>query len=199
VTIPDSVTSIGEGAFRNTLIDYDHEAENLKYLLSENGLNAFLVDSSGASGDVVIASTVNGATVRSGNAFRGNVNLTSVTIPDSVTVGSSVFGSLAEGAKAIVQPVYEDSFGGAGLLWNGLIVELGELQITRSGFVDAATFYIEFKPPGLGYRVMSSPTLQFNNAVEITPTLEPISATDNRFVFLVNGSSNFYRLEAASQ
>lgn len=112
-------------------------------------------------------------------------------------MGSFVFLNLARGAKAIVQPVYADLFGGAGFLWNGLIVELAELQITRNGFVNAETFFIEFKPPGLGYRVMSSPTLDFRSAVEVTPTLEPISATDNRFEFLVNGSRNFYRLEAA--
>jgi hypothetical protein len=113
------------------------------------------------------------------------------------TVGSAAFG-LAAGAKAIVQLVYEHSFGGSGFLWNGLIVEL-VVHITRSGFVNAGTFFIEFAPPDLGYCVMSSPTLDFSSAVEVTPTLEPISATDNRFEFLVNGSRNFYRLEAANQ
>ncbi len=383
VTIGNSVTSIGTGAFQHTLIGHDHEGDGLKFLLSENGLNAFLVDSSGANGHVVIPSTVNGATVRSVNAFEHKLNITSVTIPDSVTsienrtfvycssltsvtipdsvtsigesafdgctsltgvripgsvtsigksafnectsltimtipdgvtligesafarctslanvtipdsvtsiaeyafwgtgltrvivgnsvtsirkatfascinltsvtignsvtsigtgafqqctsltsvtipdnvtsiegyafyqcasltsvifegvaptMGSSAFSSLGEGAKAIVQPVYASSFGGVGALRNGLIVELAELQITRSGLVNAGTFFIEFKAPGLGYRVMSSPTLDFNNAVEVDPTLEPISATDNRFEFSVNGSRSFYRLEAAIQ
>jgi hypothetical protein len=63
------------------------------------------------------------------------------------------------------------------------------------GFVNTSTFFIEFEPAGTGYRVMSSPTLDFGNAVEVTPTLEPTSASDNRFEFAASGSRNFYRLE----
>ncbi len=44
-------------------------------------------------------------------------------------------------------------------------------------------------------RVMSSSTLNFGNAVEVTPTLQPTSASDNRFEFAASGSRNFYRLE----
>ncbi|MDB4409152.1 hypothetical protein N9165_03720, partial [Akkermansiaceae bacterium] len=60
---------------------------------------------------------------------------------------------------------------------------------------NATTFFIEFEPAGAGYRVMSSPTLNFGNAVEVTPTLQPTSGSDNRFEFTASGSRNFYRLE----
>ena len=358
ITLGNSVTSIGQGAFQHTLIDYDLELDHLKYVLSENELSAFLVDSSGASGDILIPRIVNGATVRSVNAFESNLNITSVRIPDSVTsignrafiycslltsmtipdsvtligesafedcinltsvklpdkvtsIGISAFDSctsltdvivpdsvtsigeaafvrcigltnmtipdnvtsigeyafsecttlatvfigngvnsiepatflgctslsnvtigngvrsigtgafqhctslstvvfdgvaptvelaafpkMAEGARAIVQPIYAYSFGGAGISRYGLTVELAQLQITRSGLLTAETFFIEFKPPGLGYRVMSSTTLDFGDSIEITSTLEPIVPTDNRFVFPINGPTNFYRLEA---
>ena len=42
---------------------------------------------------------------------------------------------------------------------------------------------------------MSSPTLDFENAVDVTPTLEPATTQDNRFEFTVRGARNFYRLE----
>jgi hypothetical protein len=63
--------------------------------------------------------------------------------------------------------------------------------------VNTSTFFIEFEPAGTGYRVMSSSTLDFGNAVEVTPTLQPTSAGDNRFEFTTSGSRNFYRLEPA--
>ena len=76
-----------------------------------------------------------------------------------------------------------------------IVKDAGQPAITACGFVNATTFFIEFEPAGAGYRVMSSSTLDFGNAVEVTPTLEPTSATDNRFEFAASGSRNFYRLE----
>ena len=64
--------------------------------------------------------------------------------------------------------------------------------ITDCGFVNATTFFIEFEPAGTGYRVISSPTLEFCNAVEVAPTFQP---SDNRFEFAASGARNFYRLE----
>jgi len=192
VAIGNSVTSIGTGAFQNcTSLANVTIPDNV---ISIEGYAFYQCTS------LTSAKIGNSVALIWGWAFYRCTSLTSV-IFDGVapTMGSSAFSSLAVGAKAIVQPVYAYSFGGVGAQRNGLIVELAELQITRSGLVNAETFFIEFKAPGLGYRVMSSPTLDFNNAVEVNPTLEPISATDNRFEFPVNGSRSFYRLEAASQ
>ena len=214
VTIPDSVTSIGSEVFRNCL---SLTSVSIGTSVTSIGSEAFEGCKS------LTSVTIPGSVTSIGRqAFKDCAGLTSVTIPDSVTsiedeafedctslisvifegvaptVGSSVFDGITKEAKAIVQPVYEDSFGGAGFLWSGLIVELA-LHITRSGSVNGGTFFIEFEPAGLGYRVMSSPTLDFNNAVEVTPTYEPTTATDNRFEFQLSGSRNFYRLEKASQ
>ena len=75
------------------------------------------------------------------------------------------------------------------------MVAIQRVTITDRGFVNATTFFIEFEPAGAGYRVMCSPTLDFGNAVEVTPTLQPTSGSDNRFEFTASGSRNFYRLE----
>ena len=77
----------------------------------------------------------------------------------------------------------------------GLTVAIQRPAITACGFVDASTFFIDFEPAGTGYRVMSSTTLDFGNAVEVTSTLEPTSAEDNRFEFAASGARKFYRLE----
>ena len=69
------------------------------------------------------------------------------------------------------------------------------VTITRCGFLNPTTFFIEFEPAGAGYRVMNSPTLDFENAVEVTPALEPTTTGDNRFEFAVSGARNFYWLE----
>lgn len=192
VTIGNSVTSIGTGAF--------HHCTSLTSVTIPDNVTSIEGYAFYQCTSLTSAKIGNSVALIWGWAFYRCTSLTSVIFEGvSPTMGSSAFSSLGEGAKAIVQPVYASSFGGVGALRNGLIVEWAELQITRSGLVNAGTFFIEFKAPGLGYRVMSSPTLDFNNAVEVDPTLEPISATDNRFEFSVNGSRNFYRLEAAIQ
>ena len=115
----------------------------------------------------------------------------------AVTAGSfpSFFGD-KDGATAYVQERFVDSFGAVGSNWNGLILNFDRpVTITRCGFLNPTTFFIEFEPAGAGYRVMSSPTLDFGNAVDVTPTLEPTSGEDNRFEFAVRGARNFYRLE----
>jgi len=109
-------------------------------------------------------------------------------------VGGNVFFDVANGAVAYVRNEVADSFGGFGSTWEGLTMVI-EATITDRGFVNATTFFIEFEPAGAGYRVMSSPTLNFGNAVEVTPTLQPTSGSDNRFEFTASGSRNFYRLE----
>ena len=192
VTIGNSVTSIGTGAF--------HHCTSLTSVTIPDSVTSIRESAFDGCTSLTSAKIGNSVALIWGWAFYRCTSLTSVIFEGvAPTMGSSAFSSLGEGAKAIVQPVYASSFGGVGALRNGLIVEWAELQITRSGLVNAGTFFIEFKAPGLGYRVMSSPTLDFNNAVEVDPTLEPISATDNRFEFSVNGSRNFYRLEAAIQ
>ncbi|MDB4369632.1 leucine-rich repeat domain-containing protein, partial [Akkermansiaceae bacterium] len=184
--IPDSVTSIGEFAFWG--------CSSLASITIPDG-----VTSIGAG------------------AFSYCTSLTSITIPDSVTsigyeafyrcpsltsiifqgvaptMGFNVFDGLPEGAQVYVSNEFADSFGGFGNTWEGLTV--ATITITNCEFVNATTFFIEFEPAGAGYRVMCSPTLDFGNAVEVTPTLQPTSGSDNRFEFTASGSRNFYRLE----
>ena len=102
--------------------------------------------------------------------------------------------NVPEGATAYVQEQVVASFAAEGSIWEGLTVAI-QRAITACGFMNATTFFIEFEPAGAGYRVMSSPTLDFGNAAQVTPTLEPTSAEDNRFEFAVSGARNFYRIE----
>ena len=107
---------------------------------------------------------------------------------------------VVDGATAYVYEQFVASFGAEGSIWersgNALTVAIQRLTaITACGFVNATTFFIEFEPTGARYRVMSSSTLDFGNAVEVTPTLQPTSGSDNRFEFTASGARNFYRLE----
>ena len=133
-------------------------------------------------------------------AFSACTSLTSIRFQGvAPTMGFIVFIGLPEEAQAYVSDEFADSFGGFGNTWEGLTVAIQRAIITDCGFVNATTFFIEFEPAGAGYRVMSSPTLDFGNAVEVTPTLQPTSGSDNRFELTPDGSRNFYRLEPTDQ
>jgi hypothetical protein len=71
--------------------------------------------------------------------------------------------------------------------------------ITGSGFVDADTFYIEFNPGGVGYKV-TTPTsggLDFANGTsDVTTSVTPDAADDNRFEFDPVAGQNFFRIES---
>ncbi|MDQ8189667.1 hypothetical protein [Roseibacillus persicicus] len=84
------------------------------------------------------------------------------------------------------------------LLQDGILPEpTGDLEITDSGFVDADTFFIEFAPGGAGYKVTTAPGLDFaNNKSDVTTTLAPAGAGDNRFEFDVTETSGYFRVEA---
>ncbi|MBK1832628.1 thrombospondin type 3 repeat-containing protein [Roseibacillus ishigakijimensis] len=72
----------------------------------------------------------------------------------------------------------------------------GGLAITDSGFVDENTFFIEFSPGGLGYKVTTAAGLDFvNSASEVTTSLEPTAEGENRFEFAVSGPTGFFRVE----
>ena len=131
------------------------------------------------------------------DAFRNCSSLTNITfLGTAPAVGVTPFFGVSEEAQALVQFEFAEGFGGFESTWEGLTVASQRpFAITACGFVNATTFFIEFEPAGAGYRVMSSPTLDFGNAVEVAPTLEPTSTEDNRFEFAASGSRNFYRLE----
>ncbi|MDB4406718.1 leucine-rich repeat domain-containing protein, partial [Akkermansiaceae bacterium] len=209
ITIPDSVTSIGYGTFWN--------CTSLTSITIPNGVTSIGEFAFWGCSSLASITIPDGITSVGAGAFSYCTSLTSITIPDSVTsigyeafyrcpsltsiifqgvaptMGFNVFDGLPEGAQVYVSNEFADSFGGFGNTWEGLTV--ATITITNCGFVNATTFFIEFEPAGAGYRVMSSPTLNFGNAVEVTPTLQPTSGSDNRFEFTASGSRNFYRLE----
>ena len=211
ITIPDSVTSIGENAFS--------ACGSLTSITIGNGVTSI---GEGAFYNCVILTSItipDGVTSIGEITFLNCRSLASITIPDSVTsigdgafsgcdslttvrflgaaprIGFRTFSNVSDGATAYVKEQVVASFGAEGSIWEGLTIAIQRPAITECGFVGATTFFIEFEPAGTGYRVMSSPTLDFGNAVEVTPTLQPTSGSDNRFEFAPSGAKNFYRLE----
>ncbi|MCP3695585.1 MAG: leucine-rich repeat domain-containing protein, partial [Planctomycetaceae bacterium] len=211
ITIPDSVTSIGYGAFSGctalTMIEVG--VGNVNYT-EVNGVllntemtflhtypagkpvtNYVIPDSVISIGEIAFADcaslpsiTIPDSVTSIGDyAFAGCTSLTSITFQGAApTVGLNIFMNVPEGATAYVQEQVVASFAAEGSIWEDLTVSI-QRAITACGFMNATTFFVEFEPAGTGYRVMSSTTLDFGNAVEVTPTLEPTSAEDNRFEF----------------
>ena len=217
IIIPDGVTRIEDFTF--------HDCSSLTSIIIPDGITSIGFSAFYSCYNLGNIAIPDGVVSIGSDAFRYCRSLTSITIPDSlasignwafaecwsltsitfkgaaptVAAGSypSFFG-IPEGATAYIQERFIDSFGAVGSTWNGLILNLDRpVTITRCGFLNSTTFFIEFEPAGTGYRVMSNATLDFGNAVEVTPTLEPISAEDNRFEFAASGARNFYRLEPA--
>ena len=187
ITIPDSVTSIGVDAFR--------ACPSLTNITIPDGVTSIGREAFFQCTSLQSITIPDGVTNIGYAAFRECTNLTRVSFQGvAPTMESDVFLGLPEEAKAYVSNEVADSFGGFGSTWEGLTLVI-EAIITDCGFVNATTFFIEFEPAGAGYRVMSSPTLDFGNAVEVTPTLQPTSGSDNRFELTPSGSKNFYRLE----
>jgi hypothetical protein len=140
VVIPDSVTQIGAGAFYgcSRLTIYCEAASqpsgwNAKWNSSNrpviwnfkefgsteeydyaitNDNNVTLMLYKGSETEIVIPSTINGnAVIDSGTAFKGNANITSIVIPDSVTsIDSEAFAN-CDGLTSIVIPDSVTSIG----------------------------------------------------------------------------------------
>ena len=187
IIIPDSVTSIDYYTF--------YGCTSLTSITIGNSVTSIGHDAFGYCTSLTSIIIPDSVTSIDDYAFEDCTSLTSIRFQGiAPTMGFNVFNGLPEEAKAYVSNEVADSFGGFGSTWEGLTLVI-EAIITDCGFVNATTFFIEFEPAGAGYQVMSSPTLGFGNAVEVTPTLQPTGESDNRFEFTASGSRNFYRLE----
>ncbi|MDA7502746.1 leucine-rich repeat protein, partial [bacterium] len=93
IKLPDGLTSIGNNPFDGTNISYDYIDDSLNYLVSRSGQIAYLIDGSNASGSVNIPISVGGASIAliADWAFDECINLTSITIPDKVSIGDYAF------------------------------------------------------------------------------------------------------------
>ena len=142
ITIGGGVRNIGNYAFRNC-----------------TGLTNFTWAGGGRSSSIGNAafencSSLTTITIPSGvrsignEAFRGS-GLTSITFQGAApAVGENIFLNVPEGATAYVQEQVVASFGAEGSIWEGLTIAIQRPAITACGFVDAATFFIEFEPAG---------------------------------------------------
>ncbi len=96
ITIPNSVTTIGEAAFGicSSLTSIAVDGDNQKYssidgILYDKSQTSLICYPGGKTGDVIISNTV---TTIGDSAFAGCVNLTSITLPNTVTtIGVSAF------------------------------------------------------------------------------------------------------------
>ena len=130
VTIPSSVTSIGESTFT--------ECSSLATVTIPNGVtgigrNAFLRCSSLTS--VTLPDSVTSVGT---NAFRDCTSLASITFtgPVPATLGQNIFDNTAAGAVVIVPNGFLAGFGEIGATWNGLIIEVSrpeQLTWTTTG------------------------------------------------------------------
>ena len=124
ITIPDSVTSIGEGAFtdctnletitipKNAKFDSTYggtfnnctSLKNVKFSIGIEKIPAFLFDNSPNLNSLTSITIPDSVTSIGNCSFRGCTGLTSITIPDSVTsIGDSAF-SRCTGLTSIIIP-----------------------------------------------------------------------------------------------
>ena len=107
ITIPNSVTFIGDGVFKNTGISNNNSNWDNGVLYIDNCLIE-------ANSDIVKGSYIikEGTRVITSDAFADCVDLTSVTIPNSVTsIGNHAFSS-CKGLTSIIIPNSVTSIGG---------------------------------------------------------------------------------------
>ncbi len=110
VTIPDSVTSIGDDAFRGCDSLTYNEKDGVKYL--GNSTHPYIVAME-ADESITSVDLPNTVKVIYTNALYGCSSLTSITIPDSVTsIGGSAFGG-CDSLTSITIPDSVTSIGGS--------------------------------------------------------------------------------------
>ncbi|MGJ8726704.1 MAG: leucine-rich repeat domain-containing protein [Roseibacillus sp.] len=137
--------------------------------------------------------------------FRSCENLAQVVFegdpPENIGTFRAIFpfGDTAPNARALVLPEFINSFGGIGSDWFELTVSArqapsAEIEITRSGFVSAGVFFIEFSPGGMDFKIMQDENLAFENATEVPPLKEPSSSTGNRFEFEACETRGFFQV-----
>ena len=120
-TIPDSVTSIGGGAFWKCILTSITFGKNSK--LASIGADAFIYCSS-----LTIITIPDSVTSIGGRAFYSCSSLESITfLGTAPTVGANAFsGFVVEGARALVTIEAVSSFGGFGTDWNGRTVSMSD-------------------------------------------------------------------------
>jgi REP element-mobilizing transposase RayT len=77
----------------------------------------------------------------------------------------------------------------------GLAIEILREAILSFGFTGSGRAVLRFSPGGPGYKVMSSGDLDFSDATEVIPSMQPECPGEERFEFPVEGPRGFFRVE----
>lgn len=144
--IPSSVTSIGRQAF--------YETPWLDNMRKQNPLvivNNILIDAQAASGDIVVP---NGVKEICGYAFSENTSVTGVTLPESVkTIGKYAFKNCESLAKINlpngITEIGEWAFGGCKKLGGTLVIPSGLKTINDFAFINCTGFTKIVIPSGV--------------------------------------------------
>ena len=154
------------------------QIESVTQLTSDDPLLTYTVTSSDSSlASAVVEPDGTLLIVQSDTAGTAQISLTATSLIDGTAQSTSFF-----------------------VATRGFIPPLGGIPtvppvITRIGFYGNSQFFIEFEPGGLGYKIVTSPTLDFRETTDVVPTFQPSFPGANRFEFNVMGPQGFFRVE----
>ena len=175
IVIPDSVTSIGYGAFWNCESLQYNEKDGLKYLGNET--NKYLYLAGVVSKDITTATIDNNCKFIGSSAFEYCSSLTSIVIPDSVTsIGSYAFEDCLS-LRSIVIPDSVTSIGSYAFAYCSSLTSIEISNSVTSIGEDAFEYCSSLTSVTIGNSVTSIGDGAFFDCSSLTSIVIPNSVT----------------------